>query len=601
MKLKQYIICASLLLGTLSSCGDFLDTENKASVEAEDYFNTEEGQNALRAVMYSSMKPVVTNTALTEFGTDLYVGSRGNDGGNMATYDIVAENSDVTSFYQNVYTMINNANCMLKYGAANAKFVAEAKFIRAYGYYMLTQQFGSVPYISEYIETANKNYPRTDLATIYQNTIADLEGIMNASDLPETDRGGNVSQKAVKALLAKICLAAGWDLETTLTDAAAGTYTINGKQYFEKAKTYANEVIGTQQLTMAFEDKWAPKNEGNDEEIFAVQYERNGYPGDVITGGHTRQGTYGSQMGNPTENGMKSCGSTLAASAKAIYLWEKGDDRLNATFMMTTYNYFSKWLEEGYYAYYHKTAAQRASMTIADCFFPWYATEAEVKQYVSDHQSQFVRNGGALAVQVHVLSNPATLYTLKANGTIDKTFTEPYTEYLRGQHGSAVVPSVKKFDDPDTPQQNNSTGYRDVVVLHLSDIYLVAAEACLMSGDNAGALSRINDVRRRSHATEIASFDSYNPDYERDVNFIVTPLDLVLDERARELYGEMTRWMDLRRTRQLVRYNIAFNPLINTVADMSNMKGEVKWLRPIPAEEIETNSALTQSSQNPGY
>jgi len=27
----------------------------------------------------------------------------------------------------------------------------------------------------------------------------------------------------------------------------------------------------------------------------------------------------------------------------------------------------------------------------------------------------------------------------------------------------------------------------------------------------------------------------------------------------------------------------------------------VKWLRPIPAEEIETNSALTQSSQNPGY
>jgi hypothetical protein len=35
---------------------------------------------------------------------------------------------------------------------------------------------------------------------------------------------GVVSQRAVAALLAKINLAAGWDLGTTLTDAASGTY-----------------------------------------------------------------------------------------------------------------------------------------------------------------------------------------------------------------------------------------------------------------------------------------------------------------------------------------------------------------------------------------
>ena len=604
---KKWLTGVSLLACHLSlstilvSCGDFLEAENKAAIEADAYFGTEQGLNALRAVMYDGMKSIATNTSLTEYGTDLYVPSRGTSAGAMGLYTIVPENGDVTSFYQNAYSMINNANCMLKYGSSNPKYVAEAKFIRAYGYYMLTQQFGAVPYVVDYIETARKDYPRTSLTEVYQSVVAELESIAGDSNLPETDHQGAVSQRAVKALLAKVCLAAGWDLETTLTDAARGTYSVTGTGYFRKAAQYADQAIGGQQLTMPFEDKWAPANEGNEEEIFSVQYERNGYPGDVVTGGHSRQGTYGSQMGNPVENGMKACSSSLSPSAKAIYLWAEGDERLDATFMMTTYNYESQWQQEGYYAYYFKTAAQRATMPIADCYFPWYVSLTSVQQFISSHQAQLAKGSGALSVQVHVLANPATLYTVKANGTLDRTFSEHYDDYLRGQHGSAVVPSVKKFDDPETPQQNNSTGYRDVVVLHLSDVYLTAAEAYLMAGDPATALARINAVRRRAHAVELSSFESYEPDYERDENFTITPLDLLLDERARELYAEQTRWMDLRRTCQLVRYNIAFNPSISSAADMSNVRGEIKWLRPIPAAEIETNTAITVADQNAGY
>ena len=585
----------------LTSCSDFLDPENKAAIEAEGYFNTDEGQQALRVVMYNSMKSLAVNTSLTEQGTDLYVPSRGTSSGNMGQYTIVAENSDVTGFYQSAYAMINNANCMLKYGAQNARYCAEARFIRAYGYYMLTQQFGAVPFVTEYIESARKDYPRTPLADIYAGIISDLEAIAADESLPAEDHNGNVSRRAAKALLAKVCLAAGWDLETTLADAARGTYTVTGTTFFHKAAQVADEVIGGQLLTMSFEDKWSPDNDGNDEEIFSVQYERNGFPGDVITGGHGRQGTYGSQMGNPVENGMKACGSSLSPSAKAIYLWAKGDERLDATFMMTTYNYFGQWLNEGYFAYYHKTAAQRASMSIADCYFPWYVSQAEVEQFIKDHKAQLAKNGGALTVQVHLLGNQSTLYSIKQDGTKDKVFTESYSDYLRGQHGSAVVPSVKKFDDPETPQQNNATGYRDIPLLHLSDIYLVGAEASLMAGDEAKALQLVNAVRTRAKATPIGSFADYQPDYETDVNFAITPLDLVLDERARELYAEQTRWMDLRRTRQLVRYNIEFNPDITSVSDMANAQGEVKWLRPIPAAEIETNTAISQEDQNAGY
>jgi hypothetical protein len=595
-----FVVCHLSFSAVLISCNDFLEAENKASIEAESYFNTREGLEALRANMFSSMKQLVNNTALTEFGTDLYVPSRGTSPNSFQQYSLDAENGDVSSFYQNAYALINNANCMLKYCNGNERYHAEALFVRAYGYYMLTQQFGAVPWVDTYIESANKNYPRAALSDLYKYIISDLEGIASSVGLPEEDHNGFISQRAVKALLAKVCLAAGWDLETTLDDAVSGTYTIKSTGYFLKAAQYAEETIGNQLLTMSFEEKWSPRNEGNAEEIFSVQYERSGFPGDVITGGNGRQGTYGSQMGNPVENGMKASSSSLAPSAKSIYLWAIGDERLDATFMMTTYNYVSEWLQEGYFAYYYKTSSQLSSMPIADKYFPWYVTPEEIDKYIDLHQSQLTKGDGVLTVQIHLLGNPAILYAIKANGTKDRTFSESYADYLRGQHGSAVVPSVKKFDDPETPQQNNSTGYRDIVVLHLSDIILVGAEAALMVGNMNRALQLINSVRQRAKASLLSSFDDYTPDYEMDVNFKITPLDVLLDERARELYAETTRWMDLRRTRQLVRYNLAFNPNVSSVSDMANVHGEIKWLRPIPATEIETNTGISPSDQNPG-
>ena len=63
----------------------------------------------------------------------------------------------------------------------------------------------------------------------------------------------------------------------------------------------------------------------------------------------------------------------------------------------------------------------------------------------------------------------------------------------------------------------------------------------------------------------------------------------------------LKRWEELRRTKQLVRYNIAFNDYISSAADMSNNKGEIKWLRPIPADAINGNYGLTLEDQNPGY
>ena len=59
--------------------------------------------------------------------------------------------------------------------------------------------------------------------------------------------------------------------------------------------------------------------------------------------------------------------------------------------------------------------------------------------------------------------------------------------------------------------------------------------------------------------------------------------------------------MDLRRTKQLVRYNIEFNPKVGTLLDMSGDGANAKLYRPIPQAEINSNEAITAADQNLGY
>lgn len=54
----------------------------------------------------------------------------------------------------------------------------------------------------------------------------------------------------------------------------------------------------------------------------------------------------------------------MAVSAKAIYLWEPGDERFDGTFMSTMYNYDGTWGTTGYYAYYNNPS-QRNTMPVA--------------------------------------------------------------------------------------------------------------------------------------------------------------------------------------------------------------------------------------------
>ena len=612
MKKNIYLsVIAALFAGfTLTACSDFLEPENKSAggQTADDRFGKD--ATAFLTAAYNSLRSIVYNPSLFQQGTDLYIHTRSRTTSVYSEYSLTSGDSGVENFYSNVYKTINYANGVINYAGAESQLGHEARFLRNYGYYILTQQFGGVPYVTAYINDANRSYPRTELKDVYEGMITDLTDLYNNSTLPDQNHEGHASKQAVAALLAKVYLAAGWDLDTKYNSIEAGTYTVGSTGNFANAAQWAEKAINNIGLSMSFADKWSPANEGNSEEIFSVQYDRNGYPGDVLTSGHSMQNDFGGYYGECTASGQKNCSSENAQSQKAMYLFEEGDQRYDATFMTTLYNaeaedpnaatIVAKWGTQGYYAYYNLSATEKASAPIALRFFPWYVTEAEAEAEFAAHQSQYVRGSNISEVIAVILTLPHVVkYTFKADGTVNKKTTEAINDY-NGLVNNGVC--VKKFDDPESSQVVRSNDYRDIVLLHVSELYLVAAEAYLMAGQTDKALAKINAVRNRAGLNAVASFAAYQPEYSTTGSFQFRDIDLVLDERARETYAEGYRWIDLRRTKQLVRYNVEFNPYVPTAATMKG-KGtnDYKLYKPIPANELEMNTAMTSESQNPGY
>lgn len=588
----------------MTACSNFLDAENKSAggQTADDYFGKD--ANSLLTAAYSSLKSISYSPDFFSRGTDLYIHTRGKSSTEFDTYDMTPENNTVKSFYSNIYKTINLSNGVINYAGEDSKLSHEARFLRNYGYYLLTQHWGGVPYITKYINDAETNYPRTDLQEVYTSVIADLEDLYANSQLDAQNHSGRASKQAVAALLAKVYLSRGWDTDPNLSGATNGTVSPTNNENFTAAAAWAERAINGVNLTMSFADKWSPFNEGNAEEIFSVQYERAGYPDDITSGGHSMQNGFGGYYGNVDE-GMKGVGSEDQQSNKSMFLFEPGDLRYEATYMTTFYNAMkpagsstANWGTEGYYAYYN--VADLSNFPIAKKYFPYWYSKADVEAYIAEHADQLAlrtAEGYASDVRIALLGEKGkadnikvTLWTYNKSGKLVAAEQDIATYNVQTSNGVCV----KKFDDPASDQVGSSNDYRDIVIFHVSDMYLIAAEAYYMAGQEAQALSKVNAVRSRAGVATLASFDQYDPQYSKPSTFTITPLDVILDERARELYAEGHRWMDLRRTRQLVRYNAAFSEYYNS-------NTEVKWLRPIPANEIESNTGMTKEDQNPGY
>lgn len=126
----------------------------------------------------------------------------------------------------------------------------------------------------------------------------------------------------------------------------------------------------------------------------------------------------------------------------------------------------------------------------------------------------------------------------------------------------------------------------NIKVIRLSEIYLIAAEAALTS-DPAKAATYLNVVRRRSPALAPATAATVS-------------LDMILDERSKELFGEGHRFFDMIRLNKTITFNDDFGDLTIPHRETSIDRSFYKTRLPIGQAEINANPGL-EEQQNQGY
>lgn len=597
MKKTLYVsVLALMLAGTsLTSCSDFLEADNKTTANkgADDaLIDQPEGLLMEAYASIYSFANTSVDIALNDEGTDLYIPVRRKTPSELDNYTLSASNANVYAYYKRLYTMINNANAVIYYNdqkVQNTSYDAEAKFLRCWGYYLLTQHFGDVPYVLTYYKTRDGAFPREKVATVYDECIKELKAVYDSGILPSSKSNlAQPTQATCAALLSKFYLAKAWDCYVTETGSNVDPSKVSadGKTAFNEAASWAEKALGISagaapaNLPLTFADKWSPANDNNTEVIWAIQSNAA-----AELGAHGLANDYGNYYGEQNDTQYKQVGSTHAQSNKSLRLFAKGDTRYEETFMTKLYY-------KDYFAYYNGGTTK-----IGYQYFPYYVTESEALTELSknpDNYTAWNEKTDKSDVIVYILDETCTSFKFDKLGTASVGDKTSYEDLYQNNVGSGV--SVKKFDDPSNTKAGE--GYRCIPVFHKSEIYLTAAEAYYMAGNTELALDYVNKVRYRAYGNtdsgKLSDFNAstYQSIYEYDApegGFI--GIDVILDERARELYAERTRWIDLRRTKQLERYNKAYNPNLNSA--------QVKVLRPIPTNEIGSNTGITY--QNEGY
>jgi hypothetical protein len=110
-----------------------------------------------------------------------------------------------------------------------------------------------------------------------------------------------------------------------------------------------------------------------------------------------------------------------------------------------------------------------------------------------------------------------------------------------------------------------------------------------MDGRAADAVTYINAIRER------AAYPTGNPQ-AMDIQATDLSQDFILDERSRELCGELTRWWDLVRTGKLVE-----RVRLHNTDGSNNIQQPKHLLRPIPQTQIDAVTTGPVYPQNTGW
>ena len=555
-------------MGTMTSCSDFLDASNKSNVTAKQSFATKEGLNNLVNDAYQHLQNVYAAPLFTSCfsaGTDMYADARNKMNEALNTYEtLTPENTDIKNLYTYLYSGIRAANSVSYYAQTaqvddktKSQLIGEARVLAAYEYYLLVNNFGGVPIMKDFLTTADTGYPKSSPEDVYAYIISELEDVISKNVLQAstaTKGGGRISQETAKAILAKTYLSAAWDL--------------NKQDYFAKAAALADEVIAGRKLTTPFAKLWKADGSGDDNEEFLWDVEYDLATANNTTSGGTEwSGYYCNYLGGNEDN-IKATTSSYVPTLYALHCFKKGDQRYDATFMkeLPDINKGNA-AGTGYWTWY-KNGESLVGKPVTRYYSAWYETDADFEAWKAIDPAN----------RANTYRIPMDSQSKEAQNMDGRDM-----EYYDNQQLVYGSSPCKKFDDSKTAKTEKNTCYRDIHIITLPEMYLVAAEAYLKAGVNDKALARLNEVHQRAGLPALTG---------------TITIDDILDENACENFGNEARWMDLRRTQTLVTRCTKYN---HEMGDKAAQYIGKKLLRPIPQAAIDANDQLTLADQNPGY
>jgi starch-binding outer membrane protein, SusD/RagB family len=560
MKTKSIICILAILAFFAQSCDKFLEEDLVSDVSASSYYTTAAGLEDAVDATYGWLKysygPPERGFTSTVFGTDTY--TNGADGAHKVWnwYDNNFNSSQdlLRELWRDWYKGINQANAVINRSAQVEGIdpalveqrIAEVRFIRAFIYFNLVQHWGDVHLTLEETQGVEVEANRTPAAQIYAEAIIpDLENAISVLPDEQSDYG-RATKPAAEFILAKVLLTRSYKPYAEADDAARAealmTSVIDNPLFelldnygdlFDQSNQLNSEVIWSVQNTL---DLILNGDEGNRGHLYFL-FEYDIRPG----------------MQRDTENGRP--WKRFRPTPYLLSLWNRDmDRRYDQSFKHVWYS------------------NNEASIPL------WSQDDVDKGYTTADKVGQRKFAVGDTALFIPGPGRDA-LWTAEREGKAG------YNVYTVDEYSERIFPSLSKFIDPLRPDRQWERGSRDFVVARLADAYLIRAEARLKQGNTAGAADDINVVRRRAawpgmeDAMEISAADV-------DIEFI-------LDERARELVGEMHRWFDLVRTGTLVERVRMYN------AEAAPNIQDYHVLRPIPQDQIDRT--LGGYPQNPGY
>ena len=642
------------LAGTLAltmfliGCSNILEEEPR-SIYEPGFFKTEKGVYGGLTAMYAHLRYIFGqgyfyNTTLT--GTDEATYGQSADD-NFKVMDlsgqgpITPSNSRADVLWGNAFSNINTASGIIENATEVGipeSLIAEARFFRAFDYFMLVQTFGGVPLDLgagelKFNTTPTRTSVRNTVPEVYTKAIfPDLRTAVE--QLPATGRvTGGATKTLARLYLAKAYLTYAWWLENpnnipTYPEAQRVDPDGHDAQwYFQEAYNVATAAIddpGPFGLQETYYDVHIGSNDRNNEILLYADHteesdQYNGActncfgngdaPGNFAVWFMTWNYTEIRSAANPDGSGPTSSvqreavqplGRPWIRMSPTIGAIEKTfadktvDSRYDGTF---TTVYRGNWPKGGVPnpVLYN---ANNLEVSPGDPILTFLDDETEAPNIV------YPDGPGASNVGAGVLpGRPDYVVTPRA--------------ISRLMYPGLWKLGTYRTNNGDGLGQPNATNTRPFNIAKFSELYFVAAEAAVKGAATvAGKSARelINVIRARAgkwrwdNKLNAERIEDHSAEMVAATPAVID-IDYILAERSREYYGEGYRWYDLIRTQK-------WTELASTYEICGPQKGDhtvqlverniqpYHYLRPIPQgqlDALEMSPEEKKAYQNPGY